>query len=270
MKRVFTALVLVPILIAVIGYAPPPSFLLLVAGATILALEEFYSLAARSGIEVFRIAGHGASLLLLATFYRSATESWQPLLILAGSCLLFFALGLRRGGRLQTVLSGVAATILGLLYISAALGLLLVVHGWSAPFGAGRQWIFFLLMVVWFGDTGAYYVGCGFGRQPLAPLISPNKTLEGALGGLLGNVLAMFVAKQFLLPLAPWGHLACLSILLGAVSQVGDLSESALKRGAGMKDSSNLLPGHGGMLDRIDGVLFASPVLFAYLQFVPR
>jgi len=268
MKRVLTALVLVPVLIAIIGYAPPPCFLLLVAGANILALEEFFSLATQSGLEVFRVSGHGSSLLLLASFYGSAANPWTALLVLVTSCLWFFALGLRRGNRLPTVLPGVAATMLGLLYVSLTLGLLVVVQTSPTSLGPGKQWIFFLLLVVWFGDTGAYYVGRALGRHALAPLISPKKTLEGAMGGLLGNVLAAFLGKQIFLPDAPLNQLLVLSILLGVVSQIGDLAESVLKRGARVKDSSNLLPGHGGMLDRIDGVLFASPVMFGYVHFV--
>jgi phosphatidate cytidylyltransferase len=268
MKRVVTALVLVPVLIAIIGYAPPLCFLLLVAGATVLALEEFFSLATHSGLEIFRIPGHGSSLLLLASFYGFPANSWLALFTLVMSCLLFFALGLRRGERLQTVLPGVAATLLGLVYVSLTLGLLVVVQQSATSLGPGKQWIFFLLLVVWIGDTGAYYVGRALGRHPLAPLISPKKTIEGAVGGLLGNILAAFVGKRIFLPDAPLYQLLVLSILLGVVSQIGDLSESALKRGAGVKDSSNLLPGHGGMLDRIDGVLFASPVMFGYVHFV--
>ncbi|MGH9428172.1 MAG: phosphatidate cytidylyltransferase [Terriglobia bacterium] len=265
MKRVLTALVLVPVLIAIIGYAPSFCFFLLVAGASVLALEEFFSLAAQSGLEVFRASGHGSSLLLLASLYGFAANPWIALLVLVASCFVFLALGLRRGNRLSTVLPGVAATMLGLLYVSLSLGLLVVVQISPTVLGSGKQWIFFLLLVVWFGDTGAYYVGRALGKHALAPLISPKKTIEGALGGLFGNVLAAALGKQILLPGAPLNQLLALSILLGVVSQIGDLSESALKRGAGVKDSSNLLPGHGGMLDRIDGVLFASPVMFGYL-----
>jgi len=268
MMRVLTALVLVPILIAIVGYAPPLCFLLLVCSASVLALEEYFSLAARAGLEVFRMPGHGSSLLLLSSLYGSATKvtsSWTALLILVTSLLLFFTLGLRRGNRLPTVLPGVAATLLGLFYVSLTLGLLVVVQISPTSWGPGKQWVFFLLVVVWFGDTGAYYVGLALGKHPLAPLISPKKTIEGALGGLLGNVLAAILGKQILLPDAPLLQLLVLGLLLGVVSQIGDLSESALKRGAGVKDSSNLLPGHGGMLDRIDGVLFASPVMFGYL-----
>jgi phosphatidate cytidylyltransferase len=268
MKRVLTALVLVPVLVAIIGYAPPLCFLLLVAGATILALEEFFFLAVQSGFEVFRISGHGSSMLLLASLYRSGSSPWDVLIVLAASCFLFLALGMRRGNRLPSILPGAASTLLGLLYVSLTLGLLVVIHGSTTSWGPGKQWIFFLLLVVWLGDTGAYYIGRGFGRHALAPLISPRKTVEGALGGLLGNALAAFLGRQIFLPNAPLNQLLILSIVLGVVSQIGDLSESALKRGAGVKDSSNLLPGHGGMLDRIDGVLFASPVIFGYVQFV--
>jgi phosphatidate cytidylyltransferase len=268
MKRVLTALVLVPVLIAIIGYAPPLSFLLLVIGASVLALEEYFSLATQSGIEIFRVSGHCASLLLLSSLYGSATHvtnSWAALLVLVASSLLFFTLSLRRGHRLPTVLPGVAATLLGLLYVSLSLGLLVVVQVSPVSWGLGKQWVFYLLVVVWLGDTGAYYAGRALGRHALAPLISPKKTIEGALGGLVGNILAAMLGKQILLPDAPLPQLLVLGIVLGIVSQIGDLSESALKRSAGVKDSSNLLPGHGGMLDRIDGVLFASPVMFGYL-----
>lgn len=268
MKRVLTALVLVPVLIAIIGYAPPFCFLLLVCAASFLAIEEFFSLATQAGLEVFRISGHGSALLLLATLYGSATtgsNAWTALLALAASPFVFFALSLCRGNRLATVLPGVAATLLGLIYVSLTLGLLVVVQVSPMSRGLGRQWVFFLLLVVWLGDTGAYYIGRVFGRHPLAPLISPKKTIEGTLGGLLGNLLASVLGKQILLSDAALLHLMVLALLMGVVSQIGDLAESALKRGAGVKDSSNLLPGHGGMLDRIDGVLFASPVMLGYI-----
>jgi phosphatidate cytidylyltransferase len=121
---------------------------------------------------------------------------------------------------------------------------------------------------VWFGDTAAYYVGKTVGAHPLAPRVSPKKTVEGCVGGFLGNMAAAFVGQKLLLPAAPLAHLLVISLVLGAFSQIGDLSESAMKRSAGIKDSSNLLPGHGGMLDRIDGVLFASPPLLTYLSIV--
>jgi phosphatidate cytidylyltransferase len=265
MKRILTALLLVPILIAIIGYAPPPYFLALVAIATALALEEFFSIAMKSSLEVNRLWGHAIALLLLASFYVSPGNVLPCFLILTSSALLLLALGIRQN-KLQDTLAGASATVLGLVYIPVTLGLMVALQRTATPWGAGNHWIFFLLLVVWFGDTGAYYVGRLFGKHPLAPGVSPKKTVEGALGGFLGNVLAALLAKEILLPLAPNSDLLLLSILLGAVSQIGDLSESAIKRGARVKDSSNLLPGHGGMLDRIDGVLFAAPVMFGYLR----
>ncbi|MCI0350295.1 MAG: phosphatidate cytidylyltransferase, partial [Acidobacteriales bacterium] len=164
-------------------------------------------MAAKSGLEIFRVSGHGISLLLLASFYRSPADAWLALFLLAASGLLFLALGLGRGKRLSSVLPGAAATVLGLLYVPMTLGFLVVVQRTATPWGAGKQWIFFLLLVVWFGDTGAYYAGRAFGRHALAPLISPKKTIEGAVGGLAGNALAAFLGKQIFLPEAPLVHL---------------------------------------------------------------
>jgi phosphatidate cytidylyltransferase len=265
MKRILTALLLVPVLIAIIGYAPPPYFLGLVALTTVLALEEFFSMATKSGLAVNRLWGHAIALVLLASLYVSPGNVLPCFLILTGSALLLLALGVKQNN-LQDTLAGASATVLGLVYVPVTLGLMVALQRTATSWGAGNRWIFFLLLVVWFGDTGAYYVGRFWGRHPLVPSVSPKKTVEGALGGFLGNVLAALLGKQIFLPHAPTADLLLLSILLGAVSQIGDLSESAIKRGAGVKDSSNLLPGHGGMLDRIDGVLFAAPVMFGYLR----
>ncbi len=268
MKRVLTALVLVPFLIFIIGHTPPIYFSILVAISTSLALEEFFSISVKSGFEVHRFWGHFFSLALLGTFYYSPRNQSFSFFVLTIAALTVTALGLRKGDRLRQVLPGSSATFLGLVYISVTLGLLLAVRLTPTIWGDGSRWIFFLLLVVWVGDTAAYYVGSTIGRNKLSPNISPKKTVEGALGGLLGSTLGAYLGHKIFLPLAPLSHLLYLGWIVGAVSQIGDLSESALKRGAGVKDSSNLLPGHGGMLDRIDGVLFASPVIFGYIRFL--
>jgi phosphatidate cytidylyltransferase len=267
MNRILTALVSVPILIVIIGYAPPPCFFALVAAAAVLGLEEFLSIARKSGLELDRPWIHAAALVLLLSFYFSPADLQPAFFILTISALALLALSLRRKN-LQGALAGASAALLGLVYVPVTLGLMLVLYRLSTPWGLGHRWIFFLLLVVWCGDTGAYYVGRAFGRRALSPRVSPKKTIEGSLGGFLGNTFAAFLAKYLFLPSAPIAHLVLLAIVLGAVSQIGDLSESAIKRGAGVKDSSNLLPGHGGMLDRIDGVLFAAPLMFGYLRFI--
>ena len=268
MKRILTALVAVPILIYVIGFTPPLFFTFLVALATILALEEFFSLVEKSGAETHRAVGHLFSLLLIGSFYQDPHNQSSGLLLLVVAMLLFLFLGLKRGEQFRQTLFSSSTTLLGLIYIPTPLGLLVSVRSSAFLWGGGRWWIFFFLLVVWFGDTGAYYIGRRWGKHKLAPTISPRKTIEGSLGGLLGNTLAAALSKKIFLPTAPFFHLLALSWILGLVSQSGDLVESLMKRGAGVKDSSNLLPGHGGMLDRIDGILFGAPVLFCYTRFL--
>jgi len=267
MKRILTAIALVPFLILIIGFASPLFFAILVAAAAGIALEEFFSLAKRCGLEPQRIAGHLLSLLLIASFHFCPRNQSAALFVLVLSSCLFLGLGLSQGGRLERVLPGASATLLGLVYISTTLGLLVAVRSNVAPAREAHHWIFFFLLVVWLGDTGAYYVGRALGRHKLAPLVSPKKTIEGSAGGLMANLLAALLTKKLFLPGASFASLLVLSGVLGLASQLGDLAESALKRGAGIKDSSNLLPGHGGLLDRIDGILFAAPILFGYTKF---
>jgi phosphatidate cytidylyltransferase len=162
-----------------------------------------------------------------------------------------------------------AVTTLGLIYVPVSLGLLIALQSSHTIWGEGSRWVFFLLIVVWFGDTGAYYIGRYLGKHLLAPSLSPKQNDRGSLGG-YWKCTRSALTKKILLPQASLLHLLLLSGVIGLVSQVGDLSESVLKRAAGIKDSSNILPGHGGMLDRIDGVLFGCPILFVYVRFLLR
>ena len=267
MKRILTAIVLVPFLVFIVGFTSPLFFALLVAVAGALALEEFFSIATKGGLEPDRLWGHILSPALIAFFHFCPRNQSSVLLLLVWSACLLLGLGLTRGERLARVLPGSSATLLGLVYIPTTLGLLVAVRSNVTLGEDAHRWIFFFLLVVWFGDTGAYYVGRTLGSHKLAPRISPNKTVEGAAGGLMGSAAAALLSKKIFLPGASVLSLLILSGILGLASQLGDLAESALKRGAGVKDSSNLLPGHGGMLDRIDGILFAAPVLFGYTKF---
>jgi phosphatidate cytidylyltransferase len=128
----------------------------------------------------------------------------------------------------------------------------------------GVTWIFFILFVVFLGDVGAYYVGTYKGKHRLNPSISPGKTIEGALGGLGANLVVGLVFKAVFLPGLPFLWTAVLVLTMGAAGQAGDLFESEMKRAAGIKDSGNILPGHGGLLDRIDALLFAAPVAYVW------
>jgi phosphatidate cytidylyltransferase len=129
-------------------------------------------------------------------------------------------------------------------------------------------WIFFLLAIIFVGDISAYYVGSYLGRRKLSPAISPGKTVEGAIGGIAGNLLAGIIGKYFFLPSLPWGPAIIFFIAAGLAGQVGDLFESEMKRSSNIKDSGGLLPGHGGFLDRVDALLFASPVAYIFKVFI--
>jgi phosphatidate cytidylyltransferase len=131
----------------------------------------------------------------------------------------------------------------------------------------GRWWLFFLLGSLWLGDTAAMFFGKSFGRHKLAPTVSPNKTVEGFIGGFIGVFIVAMIFKVFWLKDVAVGHFIILSLLIGLFGQLGDLVESLWKRSLGIKDSSNLIPGHGGVLDRFDSLLFAAPVMYLYLQY---
>jgi phosphatidate cytidylyltransferase len=132
----------------------------------------------------------------------------------------------------------------------------------------GREWVLLVILTVWITDSGAYFVGRAIGRHKLAPAVSPGKTWEGAIGGQVAGLAALVgMSAAFGLDL-PIGHAIILGLLVPFVGQVGDLAESALKRGLGIKDSSHLFPGHGGMVDRLDSLLFAGPTLYWYLTWV--
>jgi len=197
-----------------------------------------------------------------------------PLMILAAHagfpagalCLLSAAIiaggaaALLRVDQAHTTVQHLAGQILGLAYVAGPLVMVLLIR--SNP--QGVAWIFYLLMVIFAGDTGAYYVGSYWGKRKLCPQVSPKKTIEGALGGVAANIVAASLAQILFLDGVLWGPAVLLAILAGAAGQVGDLFESIFKRAAGIKDSGNILPGHGGILDRIDALLFAIPVVYGF------
>ena len=158
----------------------------------------------------------------------------------------------------------VAYHALGVLYISLSLALMIAVRNTEK----GMIWIYFILAVVFAGDTGAYYAGTYWGEKKLCPRVSPGKTVAGALGGLGANLVVGLIGWYFWLKQVPWTVVVFFAVAVGVAGQVGDLFESMLKRSAGVKDSGNLLPGHGGVLDRIDALLFAMPVAYVMIHYI--
>jgi phosphatidate cytidylyltransferase len=273
-QREVTAAVLIPAVLAVLVLAPTWAFSLLVAAATVVALLEFYKLLEAAGWIVPRAAG---LILFLALLAAAHLASPAALLALAGATLLALPTLVMSASPPQTLLlpssaGAVFATLYVALGASAVIGLR--ARGWEP--------VVFLLAVVWAGDSAAYYVGRTWGKRKLAPVVSPKKTWEGLWGQLAGGTLfgaaaaAAFLAAARPSPGAAGGGTssavlagALLGLLVSGTAVVGDLVESTFKRSVAVKDSGGLLPGHGGLLDRLDSLLYASPVLLLALSLLP-
>jgi phosphatidate cytidylyltransferase len=257
--------VLLPLLILFIYRAAPPLFLLLVCSVTLLALVEFYAMSLPEAGRWKRLlaALAGTSLvpfLLLerAVFLRGA---------LTLTVLLFSIALLLRHRDLTTVARELALLLFGFLYLPLLLGHLALLR--SLP--AGREWVFLVLLIVMASDTAAYFTGISLGRRKLYPSVSPNKSVEGAVGGLAGSLAGAFIARLWFLPTLTPADCLALGLGLGVLAQLGDLFESLLKRSFGVKDSGRLIPGHGGILDRLDSLLFVFPPAYYYaILFVAR
>ncbi len=273
MKRVLTAVILIAVVVGIVFFG---NLLLLAIAACVVALLAAYEYAGltRSGdaaVPAWWLLP--AITLLFAESYFRPLEGPLPLLSFLGLSLLTFASFYEATkSRLQAVLPVTASGFFGLIYVGYPLMLLPL----FAAKENGKTLLLFLMLVVWTGDIAALYVGKAFGRHKLAPALSPNKTWEGAAASLAGAVLvagilaficAVLGAKEStaLHISEPVWQTLLLALLVNAAAQVGDLVESAIKRGAGVKDSGTMLPGHGGILDRIDALLVAAPVLWYLL-----
>lgn len=265
LKRWITGLIALPFLIFLV-YKGGLFFAALVSAAALVALWEYYRMLpgamARRMPGAIVWWGYGIGLALIWAAHLRGTG---PVTILLAINLLVIALiSLFRFKSDPSVLEVVAAQIQGIIYIPLLLSFLILIRQGSS----GMIWIFILLAIIFGGDTGAYYVGSYFGRRKLNPAISPGKTIEGAIGGLAANVIVGGLAKFLFLPGLPWAASILFFIAVGIAGQAGDLFESELKRSSGIKDSSGILPGHGGILDRIDALLFAAPVAYIFIRYV--
>lgn len=305
MKRVLTAVVLIPVVLLVVFRAPLWLFALAVAGIIVLALHEYLNIAQVAGYKPFHWLAYLAALLpiviaLLLESYAALTGSNpqspsldQKIGIAAGFFTIVtlspLALGIPLVLRKDMTqgLASTATSILGVFYVGVSLSCLVWLRTESSNY-----LIIFVLFSVWAGDIAAYYVGRSIGRHKLAPVVSPNKSWEGAIASIFASVLVAilvfhyasaisglfsrpWLVAHWVFPLlvrprflfVPWSQVIGLGMVTNIAAQFGDLFESALKRGAGMKDSGTLLPGHGGVLDRIDALLFAIPVVWYYAIF---
>jgi phosphatidate cytidylyltransferase len=253
-------MVFIPLFYLLVRYLPPIAFFGLVVGASWLALVELYRLHFQPRLATMAIMlGLVMTTLVLSHLQWPETVPLHPVLLLTLAGTLLFHLLSKHD--LSRSLVDVSVLIFGTLYIGFALGHLLLTR--ALPDGIFL--VFFVMLVTWAGDTGAYYAGVSMGRTPLAPRISPNKTVEGLLGGCLLAVVIALIARAWFIPSFTIVDAVALGILLTVAGLIGDLSESMFKRGAGVKDSGGLIPGHGGMLDRLDSLLLTAPTYYYYV-----
>jgi phosphatidate cytidylyltransferase len=242
-------------------------FLLLVGMIIFLGLREFYILMKAKGYRPFETLGYFCALAISAYAWRQGVA--VPL-ILTGSLLAIMIREVFRG-EVSRSLGHMAVTVFGIMYVGWLGSHLVMLRQLPGAVGVedgiGARLVFFAALLTWATDTAAYLCGVAFGRHKLMPSISPKKTVEGAVGGLLGAALVGWICARtftpFVTPLAG----IVLGLAVGAVGQLGDLVESLIKRDVGIKDSAELIPGHGGVLDRFDSLLFTVPVLYYYFRF---
>jgi phosphatidate cytidylyltransferase len=264
--RVLTALAAAPLVVG-IAYWGGWAFGLLVAAIALAAQFELYTLAEDAGLHPQKTWGAVlGGLLVLQPLWPAA----GPMVLLIGTVLVAL---LPFVFRRDTLLGSLAVTVLGAFYPAALLSFLVrlrVARGAEVGDSEAFYLVLLTLLLVWASDIFAYYVGRAVGRHALAPNISPNKTWEGALGGLLAAIGIAVAFKLTLGPFLAWGHLAVLVVIGGVIGPFGDLAESQLKRASGADDSSTLLPGHGGFLDRFDAMAITAPLVYLYLVHVAR
>ncbi|MFH2220377.1 MAG: phosphatidate cytidylyltransferase [Pseudomonadota bacterium] len=266
LKRWITAVAALPFLILLILKGGKPAFAAFICIVCILALWEYHRIAS-----VNTRSASAFALQLLACITG-------PAVILAayggafGIILILFSLNLILSALITLVrftpddpaAEAMTKQILGMVYVPLSLSFLVAIRNGTD----GVIWIFFLLVVIFAGDIGAYYVGTLLGRHKLAPSISPGKTIEGSAGGIAANIGAGTLFTSLFLPALPWGVSMIFFVVLGVAGQAGDLFESKLKRAGNIKDSGGILPGHGGILDRIDALLFAAPLAYVFKEYI--
>ncbi len=261
-KKIWTTIVMIPPLIFLIAFGPPLVLILMVLLATYLGLREFFTLALPYAKKLERWAGMGLGLILSVLMSYGNGKIIPPLLVLLLLLLSLLLMGTSED--LSSTISKMGILFLGIFYI----GFLLAHISLIRSMANGAQWVLFLITTVWAGDIFAFLGGTFFGKHKLYPKISPNKTYEGLAGAMVGSVMVALPFSLLFIPRLTIGSCIWIAIALGFLGQLGDFTESMLKRSAQVKDSGALIPGHGGMLDRLDSFLFSAPFLHYSLLYL--
>ncbi|KPL04267.1 MAG: hypothetical protein AMJ90_01400 [candidate division Zixibacteria bacterium SM23_73_2] len=268
LTRVLVAVIFVPLLLG-LSFLGEFYFFIFIQVLIALGLLEFSNMAKKMGAEIPDVLFLGTGLIIGVVCFFWGDKYVLGLLFLSFLmvCIYqFFKEGVEKVGK------NVAFFICGTVYVPIFFSFLLLIRQLPLSLGIdykiGGFWVIFILICVWLCDTLAYFVGLSFGKHKLLPRVSPKKSLEGAFGGMLGAVLGGVLSFYLILNFVPFFHLLIMSLIIAVFGQIGDLVESSFKRGAKIKESSFILPGHGGILDRFDSLLFVSPLVYYYLKLI--
>lgn len=268
LTRVLVAIFFVPLLL-LLSFLGKLYFFSFIELLIFLGLLEFSKIAKKSGAEIPVAFLIGIGLLVGFFSFFSGEKNLLGLLFLAFLLVGFYQLF---RAEVEKIGLNIAFFICGLVYVSFFFSYLILIRQLPLSLGIeykiGGLWIIFILASVWLCDTLAYFIGLPLGKHKLLPKVSPKKSLEGAIGGILGAILGGFLSYYLFLNFIPLFHLLIISLIIGIFGQIGDFVESSFKRGAGLKESSFIIPGHGGILDRFDSLLFVSPLVYYYIKFI--
>ena len=257
MERVISAILTAPLVVGIILYGHPWLFFILITSIVLVAAFEYFCMITNTGVVGFLVEGLFLSIILLAGYFFS--PKFLPLIIfiipIALFCIWFF-----REKNVRVALDSIAYTLFGIFYTAGLGGYFLLIGNLQG----GRQIIVFILLFIWAGDIMAYYCGQKLGDRKLIEIVSPNKTVAGAVANIAGTLIAALLASKIFFNEIPLTHCLIVAFICGIIGQFGDLVESLIKRNCQVKDSGTLIPGHGGVLDRIDSLLFAGPAFYFY------
>jgi phosphatidate cytidylyltransferase len=256
-QRILSALLLIPLFLLLVQFGSLIHFVVLMGLVIGLAAWEFSRLCPLGTDPCLSVLIVLGALLWYGAVLRTA--NLVGLLSLLAGMAMLRAILVR--GELRVNVLQAAWMILGVAYVGGLLSFPSLLRGLDD----GRQYIYYLAFTTWAGDTGAFYVGSRLGHRLLCPRISPRKTVEGAVGGILATVLLAIAGSGWIWPRLPWGRAAVVGFVLAIVGIAGDLCESAVKRAASAKDSGGIIPGHGGILDRLDSLMFTGPLLYVLI-----
>ncbi|MBE0426750.1 MAG: phosphatidate cytidylyltransferase [Nitrospirae bacterium] len=256
LKRLIVAAVFLPAIYFYIMYLPSGYFLLILILTSLLAMSEFYHMYRVTGILRYSCLFLGSLIILVSYIWKEYTLDVIMLSLIAVMCVRLI---IKRNP--LAALHDISPPAVGLLYIPGFFTFQMQIRT------LGPEWIIFLYASAWMSDSMAYYLGKGIGKRKLYREVSPNKTVAGAAGSLIGGVIGALLVNTIFISSFKTFSIILIGIMIGAVSVIGDLIESMFKRDAGVKDSSLFIPGHGGILDKIDSALFAGPVLYWVLKF---